>query len=183
MCLQMKTKKENIIDTAIQLFAEKGFHNTSISKIAEAAGVSKGLMYNYFDSKEDLLKHIFDIGAEKLTENFDPNRDGVLTREELIYYLHDIFYKMQRERDYWILFFTVVMQPGMQELVKDQTIKIIGPMMEELTAYFTESGCDEPEAQMRYFVATLDGVGMHYLLDPEGFPIKKVLQKIIKDFV
>ncbi|WP_462280529.1 TetR/AcrR family transcriptional regulator [Salinivirga cyanobacteriivorans] len=179
----MKTKKEKIIDTAIRFFAENGFHNTSISKIAEAAGVSKGLLYNYFDSKHQLLKHIIDIGAVKLTENFDPNDDGVLTRDELVYYLHDVFYKMQQDRDYWILFFTVIMQPGMHELVKDQTEKIIGPMMEELTAYFTEKGCDEPEAQMRFFVATLDGVGMHYLLDPEGFPIKNVIQKIIKDFV
>lgn len=179
----MKTKKEKIIDTAIQLFAEQGFHNTSISKIAEAAGVSKGLMYNYFTSKDELFKHIFDIGAEKLTENFDPNRDGVLTRDELIYYLHDIFYKMQREREYWILFFSVIMQPGIHEIVKDRTYEIIGPMMDELTKYFAEKGCDNPEAQMRYFVATMDGVGMHYLLDPEGFPVKTVIQKIIKDFV
>lgn len=179
----MKTKKEKIIDTAIQLFAEKGFHNTSISKIAEAAGVSKGLMYNYFDSKDELFKHIFDIGAKKLTENFDPNRDGVLTRDELIFYLHDIFYKMQRDREYWILFFTVIMQPGMQELVKDRTYEIIGPMMEEITAYFVEKGCEEPEAQMRFFVATMDGVAIHYLLDPDSFPIKKVIQKIINDFV
>ncbi|ALO14409.1 Putative acrAB operon repressor [Salinivirga cyanobacteriivorans] len=179
----MKSKKEKIVDTAIKLFAEQGFHNTSISKVAEVAGVSKGLMYNYFESKDELFKHIFDLGAEKLTENFDPNRDGVLTKEELIYYLHDIFYKMQKDREYWILFFTVVMQPGIREIVLDRTHEIIAHMMEELTAYFTEKGCEEPEAQTRYFISVMDGVGMHYLLDPEGFPIKKVVQKIIKEFV
>ncbi|PLX21155.1 MAG: hypothetical protein C0599_08290 [Salinivirgaceae bacterium] len=59
----MKSKKEKIVDAAITLFGENGFHNTSISQIAKNAGVSKGLMYNYFESKEELLKYIFDMGA------------------------------------------------------------------------------------------------------------------------
>ncbi|HRW21852.1 MAG TPA: helix-turn-helix domain-containing protein, partial [Bacteroidales bacterium] len=49
------SKHKLILDTAMKLFASSGYHNTSISKIAKEAGISKGLIYNYFDSKEDLL--------------------------------------------------------------------------------------------------------------------------------
>ena len=49
-------KRSLIMKVALELFAEEGYHNTSISKIASRAGISKGLLYNYFDSKEDLIK-------------------------------------------------------------------------------------------------------------------------------
>ena len=49
-------KKQLIIDTALNLFANKGYHASSISMIAKEAKISKGLMYNYFDSKEALLR-------------------------------------------------------------------------------------------------------------------------------
>ena len=42
----------------MELFAHNGYHSTSISQIAREAGVSKGLLYNYFDSKEALLHDI-----------------------------------------------------------------------------------------------------------------------------
>ena len=45
-----------IYDASLELFAKQGFQSTSISQIAKKAGISKGLIYNYFDSKVDLLK-------------------------------------------------------------------------------------------------------------------------------
>lgn len=179
----MKPKKEKIIDTAIALFAENGFHNTSINQIATNAGVSKGLMYNYFESKEDLLKHIFDIGVSKLMDNFDSNRDGVLTKKEFVFYIEDIFYQMQKDRNYWMLFFNIVTQPAITQIVADRMMEMVGPMMTELTDYFRNKGCEDPQAESRYFVAVMDGVGMHYLMDSENFPIKSVIRKIIQEFV
>jgi len=55
----MKEKKKLIIESAIKLFAENGFHNTSVQEIANHAQISKGTVYLYFDSKEDLLLKIF----------------------------------------------------------------------------------------------------------------------------
>jgi len=49
-------------DAAIRVFAEKGFHNTTLETIARAAGVSVGLIYRYFKDKDELLHHaILDI--------------------------------------------------------------------------------------------------------------------------
>lgn len=49
-----------IVEAATELFARQGFHGTSITAIAQAAKVSKGLMYNYFEGKERLLDAILD---------------------------------------------------------------------------------------------------------------------------
>ncbi|MCB0506551.1 MAG: helix-turn-helix transcriptional regulator, partial [Cyclobacteriaceae bacterium] len=48
--------KHRIMEAAFELIAKSGYESTSISMIAKKAGVSKGLLYNYFESKEDLVK-------------------------------------------------------------------------------------------------------------------------------
>lgn len=48
-------RREQILSVALQLFYHKGYTNTTISDIASAAGISKGLVYRYFDSKETIL--------------------------------------------------------------------------------------------------------------------------------
>jgi AcrR family transcriptional regulator len=57
---QAYIRRNQIIDTALKLFAEKGFSNTTIKDISEAAGTSLGLMYHYFASKDDLLIAVFE---------------------------------------------------------------------------------------------------------------------------
>jgi TetR/AcrR family fatty acid metabolism transcriptional regulator len=50
-----KDKFSSIIDAALKVFGEKGYHNATISEIARTAGVSEATIYEYFGSKEDLL--------------------------------------------------------------------------------------------------------------------------------
>ena len=62
-------KRSAIIESAIETFAEKGFHNTKISDIASSAGVADGTVYLYFKNKDDLLIKSFDqLIAGKLDE-------------------------------------------------------------------------------------------------------------------
>jgi len=51
--------KDQILDAAVRLFAEKGFDGTSVQEIVERAEVTKGAMYHYFSSKDDLLYEIY----------------------------------------------------------------------------------------------------------------------------
>ena len=66
-----KQKSKLIMETALELFAENGFHATSISQIAKKAGISKGLIYNYFESKNDILEEIIEEGFDDVYSNFD----------------------------------------------------------------------------------------------------------------
>lgn len=56
---QDSNKEELIRSAAIQVFARKGFHKARAEEIAEEAGVAVGTIYNYFQSKDDLLLAIF----------------------------------------------------------------------------------------------------------------------------
>lgn len=51
---------DDVIRAAVELFAKRGYANTSVQHIVEAAGVTKGAMYHYFESKDDLLFGIYD---------------------------------------------------------------------------------------------------------------------------
>lgn len=52
-------RKNQILEAAIEVFAEKGFYETRISDIAQKAGVAYGLVYHYFKNKEEILRTIF----------------------------------------------------------------------------------------------------------------------------
>lgn len=51
-------KRESILISAFNIFSEKGFHMTKIEEIARQAGVGKGTVYEYFSSKEELLREM-----------------------------------------------------------------------------------------------------------------------------
>ena len=63
-------RKQEILDTAMRLFYEKGYEKTSIADIAKNIGVAQGLCYRYFPSKEALFDSAIEQYAEKLVSRF-----------------------------------------------------------------------------------------------------------------
>jgi len=93
-------KKQFIIQSAIGVFSQNGFQNSSISEIAQKANVAEGTIYQYFKNKEDLF---FSIPIEKTKEfcrELDLHLEGIdgalnKIRKFIWYYLH--FFKMNPE--------------------------------------------------------------------------------------
>ena len=52
-------KRRLILDAAVRVFARDGFHHCRVSDVADEAGVAYGLVYHYFDSKEEILNTLF----------------------------------------------------------------------------------------------------------------------------
>lgn len=52
-------KRSAILEAALELIAERGFHNTPVSMITEVSGVSAGNIYHYFDSKDELIQELY----------------------------------------------------------------------------------------------------------------------------
>lgn len=63
--------RRNILKQAAELFAQKGYSGTTIIDLAEACGSSRGALYHYFESKEDILFHILDEHIEYLFESIE----------------------------------------------------------------------------------------------------------------
>lgn len=78
-------RKQEILDTAMRLFYEKGYEKTSIADIAKTIGVAQGLCYRYFPSKEALFDSAIEQYAEELVNRFSvPSSHDKLTLKELI---------------------------------------------------------------------------------------------------
>ena len=56
---QVKDKKAAIMEAALKLFTERGFHGTSTADISKEAGVATGTLFNYFSTKEDLINGLY----------------------------------------------------------------------------------------------------------------------------
>ena len=69
LSMKQVSKRNAIIEAAIEIFSQKGFHRTKISDIAEQANVADGTVYLYFCNKDDLLMQAFDEVMQKLLEH------------------------------------------------------------------------------------------------------------------
>jgi AcrR family transcriptional regulator len=74
--------KERLLGVATRLFARHGFEGTSVQDIVDAAGVTKGAMYHYYDSKDDLLYEVYHKLLTMQTSHLDEIAAGPGTPEE-----------------------------------------------------------------------------------------------------
>lgn len=174
-----ETTTNKIMEVALELFADEGYYPTSISKIAKKAGISKGLMYNYFESKEELLKAIILHGIESLMEFFDPNKDGILSNDELIHFVKQMVKTLKEHVVYYRLYFSLMTQAPVLKLFENEMWAMFEPFFKTLFEYFEREGYEDPQAEVFFFQSMLDGVGMTYVSDPENYPIDAVENKII----
>ena len=65
-------QQQAILQAALDEFATRGFHDASLNRVIDAAGISKGSMYYYFDGKEDLYAYVAQSGLAGLFEQVGP---------------------------------------------------------------------------------------------------------------
>ena len=78
MSVAVADKRSAILDATLRLISKNGFHGTAMSKVAKEAGVSAGIIYHYFDSKDELMDELYkeikrDFGIW-LTNSFDSSQ-------------------------------------------------------------------------------------------------------------
>ena len=81
--LSADARREQILDVAIEVFGRAGFHGASMNDIADAAGVTKPVLYQHFDSKNDLYSALLDeVGARLLSAITKATADAADGREQ-----------------------------------------------------------------------------------------------------
>ena len=155
------SRRSQILEAALKLFATEGYGHSSISMLAKQAGISKGLMYNYFESKEALLAALIDHGMAEYVDLFDPKHDGILESEELVDFVRKVFAAMRTHQEFWIMFINVIMQPRVKELLKDTPLtQYIKQFMSMLLVYFEKKGFEDPYLEVVTFSAMIEGFGV-----------------------
>lgn len=178
-----KERKILIEEAALEVFGDDGFHSASVSKIAKKANVSKGLLYNYFESKEQLLKELIRDIIKEVVERIDIPLDRELTDNDVIHFIDESFALVKESPQRWRLFVEVTLQKDVMNLMMDEMREMTMMYMAPFVNYFESKGADDPMGVTRYFHATIDGVQMQIMMSPEEFPVESVKNMIIKQFV
>ena len=170
--------RRRIIDHALALFAEHGYEGTSVRMIAEAAGTSPGLLYNYFESKQALLHAIFEESVADVRASF-ALADAAPPTERLERLVRGSFAILRRNMSFWRLSYGVRMQPAV--------LAGLGPELHEWTAmirrtlqgYLRDAGVARPDVEAAALFALLDGISQHYVLEPDRYPLDAVIDLVV----
>jgi AcrR family transcriptional regulator len=117
---QMRSQtREKILTAARSLFAERGYFNCKIADIARQAGMSQGILYWYFPSKEELLKSVLADGFETLGQLTEAaaNRSGT-SREKLNALLDDYIAFGRQKGEFTAVFISIMGHGGLPLLAK-----------------------------------------------------------------
>jgi TetR/AcrR family transcriptional regulator, fatty acid metabolism regulator protein len=92
MTSRKKEKYQLILDAALKVIAESGYHNAQVSRIAKEAGVADGTIYLYFKNKEDILISVFKEKLGDLVSQFHSSMSDSATAEEALRSMCTIHY-------------------------------------------------------------------------------------------
>jgi AcrR family transcriptional regulator len=175
--------RRKILNAALEVFAREGYHSSTISAISKTAGISQGLLYNYFKSKEDVLNELMIGMMDALMCEFLPiNPKENIKRKDIVNFINVGVDLVLKDPKFWKLYFSVFVQPDVMTIVMNKMMKTAKPYLKRITDYYREKGEEDPVTMMRYFSAVMDGVQLHCMIDPKGFPAKKVKKILIKQF-
>ncbi len=169
----LKPTLRRILDTAEKLFLSNDYHLVSLNLISKKAGVSKGAIFHYFASKEDLalavIKNMFHKLDEQYSELFeikDPRKALEkfieislflgLTENGLSRFLLQISGRLDAEKS------------------KKMFQEVLEPYLQHIAKLFAEIGVDHPYYRAKLLFAALDGIGMYHFLERKQATAKDI---------
>ena len=175
-----ESRRLKIMEVAMRLFALEGYGHVSISRLAIEAGISKGLMYHYFESKDALLTAIIEHGMNQFMDLFDPDHNGILEPKEMESFIRKIFETVRSHQEYWIHFISVLLQPNVKEYLKDNSFALpVEKYMQMLFQYFEKRGFDDPALEMVTFAALIEGFGVLLIY---AYPVYQFPEELMAKF-
>ncbi len=193
-------RRREIAEAALAVLADNGFAEASISRVAKAAGIGKGTVYEYFASKDELVFASLVAWAESMDLELPRGEPAANPEERLRAFARsgmELFLKDPRSLRIFV---------GLVQLmVTDQTFFRRFPVVEEMTrryretivgilrdgvvqGHFREEVLENAEQIAINLLAYFDGIGMHYylsrnyfdLMDQVDFYVDQVLKDLRK---
>jgi AcrR family transcriptional regulator len=177
-----KKTKGNILNAALKLFAEKGYHGTSMNDIANAAKISKGLAYNYFESKQEIIKEIFTTFFEEAGKFIDVMDMTDDPYDKIRLFIEYSFKYFEENEELWTLYISFIFQPEIVEEGKKVTTQFYKSMIEKMENIFISLEIPQPSLEIRFLGALLDGIGLDYFIDKTLFPLQDMKEFLLKRY-
>ena len=172
-----------IKEVALELFAHNGYHSTSISQITKEAGISKGLIYNYFSGKEDLLNAIImdavnlaeELLEKHLTETTDP-------KVQLRGLTEVSFEMVKKNLHYWKLLTSLAFQTDVLSHQEDFLKAKQEMAIAKFVGIFEGLGVADPQKEAYFYGAVMDGIMINYMQMTDNYPLDEMKEFVLKRY-
>lgn len=194
-------RRKQVALAALDLFAEKGLESTSITEIAERAGIGKGTVYEYFASKEELIFNAFTVWLEnmmgpELEELLLSIKDPAERFRKCVQVIMEAFITDERTVRILLMMFQMMLKDEQvflqnatfQKLFQTTRKLFIDTLLEGVSqGSFKPEIARDAEKIAINLLAYLDGIAVHYLLNKDKInlmgQVNFYLDRLIRDIV
>lgn len=178
-------RKKRILDAALECFSTKGYYASTVDDIVKFCGLSKGAVYNYFKSKEEIFLSLLEERNERVMEKLKEELAVISSPlEKLKHWIHsDIPYDAKKKKfmhvhiESWLYASDA---PDVQRVLKER-FDASFQLTEDIIRQGQEQGeirpAIEPRAAAAMFWSLHDGIWLHVSIDYD----KEMLEKRIKE--
>jgi AcrR family transcriptional regulator len=194
MCAKVvdkEEKKDRILKAAIGEFAKKGFAKTTISDIAQAAGIGKGTVYEYFENKEEIINYSFNYFMRFMQFDIETILIAEISAREKLEQILDLFSDMN---NWGSTDFIELMFDFWSEGIKNKNSR--GGLLKDMNKFYRSyreifadiivkgmgDGCFRKDINPGYIAAMiigcLDGITVQWVLDKEAIDLSEAIKTI-----
>ncbi len=183
-------KRAEILEAAMTVVAQKGFHHSKMEDVASAARIGKGTIYEYFESKHQLLQALHGYMLGKLKEYYEEKLRGIEEPPQIIAgFLAAALASFRQWEPFFYVFCDVWAEAGrdeQQSLLRTQLRAAYRSSINDLVRVI-EAGvaggffhCDQPRLAAEHLLACVDGLALHWLYDPEVFDLEAMTEALTR---
>jgi len=190
------TRKKEIAHIALELFSDKGFEACSINDIAQASSIAKGTVYEYFDSKEELVFAALMAWVEGMEAELSSLRNTSSGPEEALIKLIlgsvDIFINDPRSVKLMLSIFQLTLSGSPllrnHDIIRE-TLQGFRRMVIELLLEGVSKGVFRPEIARDTekiainLMAYMDGIALHYFMSKNFFNIREQVEYYMRELL
>lgn len=175
--------RKDILNIALEIFVRDGYFSTTGAMIASEVGISEEKLFSLFETKDNLLHTIVSEAVHMIFDGIDPNQDGKLLEVELLFFINDYFDSVEKNLEFFKLFYSLRLQSGVIDQYKHDLYEIANSKFNMIVDYFSKEGIENPKMETRFLASMLDGIAMNFVLEPDGYPINEMQRKVLNMYI
>ncbi len=174
--------RATILESALALFAIRGFHGTSIDAIASHAKISKGLLYHYFAGKKKILEAIIYNGLAEIETLFADTAVIEDPFQHIAVLIERSLTLADSNEHFWRLYISLLLQPDVWADFQTKFLAFAESTTDLMERLFRDAGVENPREEALLLLAIFDGVGLHAIINRDGYPLAAVKNLLIKKY-
>ncbi|MDQ0224664.1 TetR family transcriptional regulator [Bacillus sp. 7586-K] len=181
---QKKPKYKQIIDAAVIVIAENGYHQAQVSKIAKQAGVADGTIYLYFKNKEDILVSLFQEKMGEFIEKIEVEIKSAETAAEKLYKLIKTHFSLLAADHHLAIVTQLELRQSNKELRLriNEVLKGYLNVVDKIIRTGIETGEFRDEIDTRLarqmIFGTIDEIVTTWVMNEQKYPLSEQTQKV-----